>query len=274
MASPTYFTGAASGDPTAAGNWSNGIPVNSGVAVVPASCGRAMDGGDLSAVDVALWIVEEGYRFTIGSSGTRLQIAGAAIRHLGKGKGWYAAAHATADMDDVLVRSPGGADFDDDGTALIVNLLIEQGDVDYNCGGGSTRVEMVGEGMFRAISGAGTIAKYIQNAGRAYIDGVTATLAKLSGSGYLEFPGDNNGTIGAGGLYVDGAARCIYNSTTTLPLAEVHGGFLDFSQDGRAKTVSALYGRRPGRINKGFGNVTFTASSVQDGVLVGGITGV
>lgn len=270
MASPTNFTGAVDGDPANTNNWSNDLPVNGGVAIVPASTGVKIGGGNLSAIDLDLWIVEPGYKFEVGASGSRLRIAAAKMIHAGDAKGWYNAEHATADIDQFICRSPAGVDLDDNGTAKIIKILVELGRCDYNCGGGSDLVEVVGDqARFEAIDGAGTIAAYAQNAGVANIDAITITAAQIVGSALCTMLATNNGTFTD--LFVAGAARVFYNSTTTLALARVYGGLLSFARDARAKTVTELRSRRPGLIDKGFAQVTFgTASSFQDGTVIAG----
>lgn len=276
MASPTYFTAGVSGDPTNASNWSNGLPVDTGTFIVPASTGVKMTGGDLSSVDAALGIIEKGYRFDIGGSGDRFRIACGKIVHAGDGKLWLNAEHASADIDKLVLQGTGGADVDDDGTAQILDILVESGRLDYNCGGGSDRVEVIGSNSrFEAISGAGTIALYTQTAGVGNNDGVTMTRAELLGSALFTMLRDNNGTIGSEGILVGGSARCRYNSSVTLPLARVYGGLLDFTKNPYAITVTELVSRKPGMVNKGLGQVTFgAASSIGDGTVVGGVADV
>lgn len=269
-----YFTNSAGGAIATGANWSGGtVPAAGDNVIIPANIGGAITGGDISANKAAYFEVEDGYRFDLGSSGSRCQISADKMVHRGHGKFWLT--NKTAVMPLLVLESPSldALDVNDDGANAITKIAVFKGGVNVTTSQTIARFDMGGNQSKMVLdTSAGAITAFSQAGG-------IATLKRAVTNGYL-FGGECTVDDTAGNatfstlLAMGGSSRVLYKSGTTLALALVMGGLIDFSVGYKVLTVSDIRVLLPGTYAEGSRKITFTAGSFQAGTKVQGLSGV
>lgn len=256
-------------------NWASGTaPGNGDSWVMSKDAVRSIEGNlDQSGDDYQKIIIEEGCTKNLGTgtgAGMFLCACGEFI-HNGSGSAYLKAAHATADIDEIIVNSPrlyieGGSaalTLDDDGTAENIRVKVLRGWCAFSSDATGTAAKVYVDGSRAALTtqtATGTFTRLVVSNGWAYTQNAL-TNVHVHG-GHLIVADGAVGTI----LTVSGG-RCDYNSDDTLPWALVTGGLLDFDNDMRNKTVTLLETTPGGRYRAG-NHITFTTENAIGGTKV------
>ena len=281
MANPRW-TGATDGDFNTATNWSTGsVPVTGDLVTIPTGVTRAIDTNlDQSAKNFAGILVQPGSKVQVGASGNPLKCAvdksgGASytgiVSHFGDKAFYLKAAHATLDINLVLVDSDNmtlALQIDDDATAQILALRCLKGRTE--AAPSITALPHVEVGrrsnpdsdvdLLLDTHATNVVGMLIQNGGLVTLKREATDV--IAAGGLLIASGTEPITnlYGAGGTIE-------YNTTGTLALAVMAAGFLDFTKDYQAKTVTSLYSMRPATIARHPG-ITITNDWSQGGTVV------
>lgn len=234
-------------------------------------------GLDFSAKNFAGWKTERRCNVIIGDASNPLKCAcdgstdPGKIIHNGEAAFFLKAEHATKHIKEVEVSSPNmtlAMEVDDDGTHKILLLRLLKGYLKTSQS--ITALEHVEVGslhnpdsdavMLIDAHASNVVGRLLMNAGNVTLRKEATLIVKAGGNLVVA------GAEPVVALYECGG-RTEYNSTGTLTLGVVLNGVLDFTQnEGKAVTVTTLYGLEPGEILTHHA-VTITNDETQPGVV-------
>jgi hypothetical protein len=85
-------------------HWTNGVPGDGDDAFIASGLGEDVAGATQSGIDLALLRIPEGYAYSVGSSGSFLEIATAKLEHYGAGPLYFSGLSPAAEnVDDVEI---------------------------------------------------------------------------------------------------------------------------------------------------------------------------
>lgn len=263
----------ADGNLNAAASWSpSGVPAAADSVYFNASSQQDVVSGLDAFPSITRLHVQPEYGGNIGADGNALETTPRSLIHQGTGSFFYKPVTNAIDLSYILVDSPNLQDAFTvvvGGNTATYHLYIRRGSAQLlNNTAGWNNIAIggtTGIGPFVTIgSDVGEIERYRQTSGivttktplsiststgPCIIDGGTLTY-HASGTAAWWNPSITGGTF-------------IYNGTGTLNNPVIHTGFLDMSQDSRAKTVGGLIILPAGMFAK-HPNVTVTAATFVD----------
>lgn len=239
----TYWSGAVSGAWNVAGNWTNGVPATGDRAIVPRTATASITSGlSQGAVDLAVFITEDGYAGNIGAPGSPLVIGADIAKFYGSGAVYWQ--NDGTGTDEVYVDSPNKTNaltFSGNGISY---FFVVRGKVIISSGPTITELHITrsaGGGSFDAIveANGATLATVNMNAGQLTNTGAI-TNAFVSGAGRLT-------TTGAITLLTVSGGVVNYESTSALGEALVVGGLLDLTTSDNVQSAGTIIVCPPGR---------------------------
>jgi hypothetical protein len=249
------WIGSVDGDPTNAANWSGAALADDDQAIFNEQSQRSMDGYDYTAAaEFQLTIlVEEGFRFAIGSSGTPLEVNGfnrINFRGIGTSSSYFTTSAQSGGtnlgMDFVLVDSP----------SPTVNLVVLDGTIDaLSNRRGKTQIKSTAtvlNGGRIEVAGAGSAPSIVDIPNGVTLTGVTLDMHGGTVTDAAGFPTVNlndgdyslNGSAGTVALINQFGGEGKWNATNTITLLNVHGGVFrtETNNAGRTLTTGHMYG--------------------------------
>lgn len=255
-----------------AGNWSGAaVPVDNDRAFFDPSQGGSKTSvtGGLSqgGIDLDLLYMHESYTGDVGSSSTPLQISADEVRFLAAGR-LFISSHnggAADKIDRFFVRAPSVSS---SAQVEINSVSGSAGEVDFLHilrGNVTLKTTLTGVDLLEVgdVNGSGDVIMTFDSGGsvtlalvRQWGGKVTSnfTITNIHQAGGEWFQETNPIT----NLY-GSAGRCIYNSSSTIVLADIGGSHvLDFTRSARARTVTTIVAQGNADYVYDPGLVTFT----------------
>ena len=228
-----YWTGGASSDPTAGGNWSTAsAPAAGEDVIVPASATVNMDGGDIATgAELESFTVEDGCTITIGSATSYLQVdlaSGKVYRFGGTGISYIqpTGVNATYRITNAATQTATGSP----------GLWLRTGEATsgmfVDCSSNSPHIGLA------ATPGDTGVFNNIQITAGTVTIGAGATITNLTNRG-----GVVNMNVQAATSFIQFSGTTNWDGAGTNPAITVKGGVINYSA---TATVTALVVNDPG----------------------------